>query len=77
MSTKKIMTAKEFDTKFWQDNDPFTTPIWKELRAYYEYGVANSSNVIHDVMDCGDFLHEERVTQNDDKFCPLCGKKLQ
>ena len=49
MDNKKLMTAKEFDIKFWQDNDLFETPIWKELRAYHEYKVANSSNVIHDV----------------------------
>jgi hypothetical protein len=26
---------------------------------------------------CEDWIHEERVKQNDDKYCPICGKKLQ
>lgn len=30
-----------------------------------------------DVKDCGDQIHEMRVEFNNDKFCPICGKKLQ
>jgi len=26
---------------------------------------------------CDDWIHEERVKQNDDTYCPICGKKLQ
>lgn len=26
---------------------------------------------------CPDWIHNERVKMNDDKFCPICGKKLQ
>lgn len=25
---------------------------------------------------CDEWIHEERVKQNDDKYCPLCGKQL-
>ena len=31
-----------------------------------------SNHVIYD-----DWIHEERVKQNDDTYCPICGKKLQ
>jgi len=27
--------------------------------------------------DCHDWIHNERVKQNDDTFCPVCGKQLQ
>lgn len=26
---------------------------------------------------CDGWIHDERVKHNDDKFCPLCGEKLQ
>ena len=26
---------------------------------------------------CDDWIHQERVKSNDDKYCPLCGEKLQ
>lgn len=26
---------------------------------------------------CDDWIHEERVKQNDDTYCPICGKQLQ
>jgi hypothetical protein len=26
---------------------------------------------------CDDWIHEERVKQNDDNYCPICGKQLQ
>ena len=26
---------------------------------------------------CDEWIHQERVKQNDDKYCPLCGKQLQ
>jgi Zn finger protein HypA/HybF involved in hydrogenase expression len=26
---------------------------------------------------CDDWIHQERIKANDDKYCPLCGKKLQ
>ena len=26
---------------------------------------------------CDEWIHEERVKQNDDTYCPICGKKLQ
>ena len=26
---------------------------------------------------CDDWIHEERVKQNDDTYCPVCGKQLQ
>lgn len=26
--------------------------------------------------DCGDWLHTERVKQNGDNFCPICGEQL-
>ena len=27
--------------------------------------------------DCDEWIHQERIKQNDDKYCPLCGDKLQ
>lgn len=41
---------------------------WNELLRLY--GVSN--HVI-----CEDWIHEERVKQNDDNYCPICGKQLQ
>lgn len=26
---------------------------------------------------CEDWIHQERVKANDDKYCPICGDKLQ
>ena len=26
---------------------------------------------------CDDWIHEERIKNNDDNYCPICGKKLQ
>lgn len=37
----------------------------------------HESKTDNNVVNCDDFIHEERVKQNDDKFCPICGKKLQ
>lgn len=34
---KSKMTAKEFNEKFWQENDPIETPIWKAMEAYHKY----------------------------------------
>ena len=31
------MTPREFDIKYWQNNNPITTPIWKCSQAYAEY----------------------------------------
>ena len=31
------MTAKEFDKKFWNENNPITTPLYKCLEAYAQY----------------------------------------
>ena len=33
----KRLTAKEFDRIFWNDNDPFTTPIWKMADEYAKH----------------------------------------
>jgi len=41
---------------------------WKELSRLY--GVSN-----HAI--CDDWIHKERVMQNDDNYCPICGKQLQ
>ena len=30
------MKAKEFDIKFWQENNPLTTPLWKCAEAYHK-----------------------------------------
>ena len=35
---------------------------------------------LHDVSNyviCDDWINEERVKQNDDNYCPICGKQLQ
>jgi len=26
---------------------------------------------------CDDWIHNERIKMNDDKYCPICGTKLQ
>ena len=41
-----------------------------ELEQLRLYGVSNS-------VICDDWIHEERVKQNDDTYCPICGKQLQ
>lgn len=35
----------------------------------------NKSDVMRSV--CDDWIHNERIKMNDDKYCPICGKKLQ
>jgi len=38
------MTAKEFDKKFWNNNNPITTPLWKCMEAYYQYKIKQVKN---------------------------------
>ncbi len=26
---------------------------------------------------CDDWIHQERIKNNDDNYCPICGKQLQ
>ena len=40
------MTAKQFAIKYWQKNNPITTPMWKCMDAYHEYKLANPENAI-------------------------------
>lgn len=32
---------------------------------------------VSDSIICDDWVHNERVRQNNDIYCPICGKKLQ
>lgn len=36
-----------------------------------------SSNVPVMRSVCDDWIHNERIKMNDDKYCPICGKQLQ
>lgn len=36
----------------------------------------NIADVSNSVI-CDDWIHEERVNENDDTYCPICGKQLQ
>ena len=54
------MTAKEFDTKFWQENNPMTTPLWKYSEAYHQYRLKESKDysVIHSIIESWECLPE-------------------
>tara|TARA_R110000782_G_scaffold124173_1_gene215724 strand:- start:66 stop:311 length:246 start_codon:yes stop_codon:yes gene_type:complete len=53
-----------------------------QLRYDASIDAINEALTIHSVVVpkgtlCDDWIHQERVKCNDDKYCPLCGEKLQ
>jgi len=55
------MTAKEFDRKFWKENDPISTPLWKAMEAYHIFKLAeigrldNSEKIVNVKFPPGGF----------------------
>lgn len=33
--------------------------------------------VVSNHVFCDDWIHQERIKNNDDNYCPICGKQLQ
>jgi len=46
---------------------------WLEAKLVKKLTIPNVRN--HVV--CDDWIHQERIKNNDDNYCPICGKQLQ
>lgn len=57
-----------------------STPLYsrEEMIDFAEkYAKQLTIPVVSNSVICDDWIHEERVKQNDDTYCPICGKQLQ
>ena len=78
MELQEIISKMESDG--WKIADDFKIAHGHFLQYFLE--TVEQALRIHDVSQqseqlCDDWIHEERVKRNDDKYCPICGKKLQ